>query len=98
MTANVFHRAVAFGPFRETLPPDVDGALVVNGEVRDAGQAAVDIADRVAAIRRVLAAVDESLRPGDKIITGLIVQVPVGSGDHVVADLGALGSVRLTIA
>lgn len=70
----------------------------MNGEVRDAGPAAADVADRVAAVGRVLAAVGESLRRGDQITTGLIVQVPVASGDEVAADLGAFGRVALTIA
>jgi hypothetical protein len=35
---------------------------------------------------------------GDRIITGLVVQVPVTSGDEVAADMGVLGRVRLRIA
>jgi hypothetical protein len=98
VASNIFHCAVAFGRFREMLPPDVSGALVVNGEVRAASRIADDVGDRVTAVARVLAAVGESLRPGDRIITGLIVQVPLAPGDDVVADLGQLGRVALTIA
>jgi hypothetical protein len=98
VAGNDYHRAVAFGPFREARPPDLEGALAVNGESRASGPAPANVADRVAAVARVLDAVGERLQPGDRIITGLIVQVPVKSGDEVVADLGALGRVGLRIA
>jgi 2-keto-4-pentenoate hydratase len=96
--SNVFHCAVAFGRFVEALRPDLQAALVVNDGVRDAAPAQADVAERIAAVGRVLAAVDESLRSGDRIITGLVVQVPVASRDEAVADLGVLGRVALTIA
>jgi 2-keto-4-pentenoate hydratase len=56
------------------------------------------LVDRIMAAARVLDAVGERLMRGDRIITGSIVQVAVGSGDDVVADLGRLGAVRVTIA
>jgi len=95
---NDYHRAVAFGRFAPALPPGLEGALVVNGERRAAGRAPADVAERVAAIGRVLDAVGERLEPGDRIITGLIVNTPIGSGDEVVAELGELGRVGLRIA
>jgi len=94
---NDYHRAFAFGRFAPSLPRGVEGALVVNGERRAAGRAPEDVAERVAAVGRVLEAVEERLKPGDRIITGLIVNTPVGSGDEVVADLGELGRVGLRI-
>ena len=45
----------------------------------------------------MLGAVGERLTAGDRIITSLVVQVPLGSGDAVVADMGALGRVGLSI-
>jgi hypothetical protein len=95
---NDYHRGVAFGPFADELPAGVEAALVVNGEGRARGRASDDLADRLAAVDRVLRAVGEGLRPGDRVITGLVVNTPVRSGDEVVAELGELGSVRLTIA
>jgi 2-keto-4-pentenoate hydratase len=97
VVGNDYHRAVAFGPFAPTLPRDLEGALIVNGKRRAAGGVADDLDDRVAAVGRVLAAVGESLRPGDRVITGLIVNTPVASGDHVMAELGALGRVSLRV-
>ncbi|HEV3397858.1 MAG TPA: hypothetical protein VG693_01040, partial [Actinomycetes bacterium] len=39
-----------------------------------------------------------ALQPGDRVITGSVVQVPVHRGDRVVTDLGLLGRVELTVA
>jgi hypothetical protein len=95
---NDYHRAVAFGPLVGELPSAVEGALVVNGARRAAGLAPDDVSERISAVDRVLRAVDESLQPGDLVITGFIVNMPVASGDEVVAELGALGQVGLRIA
>jgi 2-keto-4-pentenoate hydratase len=51
----------------------------------------------VLAVARLLEALGERLEPGDRIITGSIVQVPVGAGQDVVADLGGLGGARLKV-
>jgi 2-keto-4-pentenoate hydratase len=94
---NDYHRAVTFGPLKDELPPDLEGVLLVNGERRAAGLAANDLTQRVAAVDRVLRAVGEELRPGDRVITGLIVKTPLASGDDVVANIGGLGRVSLRI-
>jgi 2-keto-4-pentenoate hydratase len=99
VAGNVYHRAVAFGPFRPDLPPGpVHGRLVVNGRVLAAAPAAADLADRVRAAARLLGAMGERLQAGDRIITGSVVQVPIKAGDHVLADLGTLGRVDVRIA
>jgi 2-keto-4-pentenoate hydratase len=99
VAANVFHRAFVLTPPQPELPTDgVEGRLVVNGEVRAVAAAASDFADRVLVVARLLAAMGEGLRAGDRIITGSIVQVAVEPGDEVVADLGALGRPSATIA
>jgi 2-keto-4-pentenoate hydratase len=95
---NDYHRGVAFGPFSDELPARPEGALLVNGEQRAAGRASDEIAERVDAVDRVLRAVGEELRPGDRIITGLIVNTRVVSGDSVEAKLDSIGSVALRIA
>jgi 2-keto-4-pentenoate hydratase len=46
----------------------------------------------------VLASVGEHLRPGDRVLTGSIVQEPVAAGELVVADLGPLGSVGVRLS
>jgi hypothetical protein len=95
---NIFHRAVAFGPFSATPPAGGEAALVVNGERRAAAAVRVDVAAKVAAVARVLDAVGERLEPGDLVITGLIVNTPVAPGDDVAAEIGPLGRVRLRIS
>jgi hypothetical protein len=98
VATNIFHRAVAFGDPRPSLPRAVRGRLLVDGTVRDAAAAPDDLGERLHAAACVLAAVGEKLAGRDRVITGSIVQIPIGRGDRVVADLGALGSVELTIA
>jgi 2-keto-4-pentenoate hydratase len=98
VAANIFHRAVAIGPFRRQLPGGTRGALSVDGVVRDSAPAPDDLDERLRAAGEVLAAVDERFSPGDAVITGSIVQVPIARGQHVVADFGDVGRVALTIA
>jgi hypothetical protein len=98
VAANIFHRAVAFGPLRPPpLSSGLHGRLLVNGRQAASAPVAGDVAARVAAAARVLAAVGERLQPGDRLITGSVVQIPVRPGDRVTADLGPLGRVGLTI-
>jgi 2-keto-4-pentenoate hydratase len=98
VAANDFHRAVAFAELHAALPSHAEGELLVNGAVRASGPAPRDIPERLSAASRILAAVGERLRAGDRIITSLIVQVPIASGDDVVARVGALGAARLRIS
>jgi hypothetical protein len=95
---NDLHCAVTFGPFADALPSDLEGVVVVNGERRAAARARADLEGRIAAVDRVLASVGEQLEPGDRLITGFIVNAPVRPGDAVAAELGELGRVELSIA
>jgi hypothetical protein len=96
VVGNVFHRAVAFGPMHP-VAANVQGALVVNGEVRATGGAAADLTDLVHRAAELLGAISEGFMPGDRLITGSIVQLPVAAGDVVAADLGSLGCAELRI-
>jgi 2-keto-4-pentenoate hydratase len=95
---NVFHRGVAFGRIDYRLESRLVGRLLVNGEARAAAPVAADLFERVASAARLLAAAGQRMQAGDLIITGSIVQVPIGAGDEVVADLGRLGAVSVTIS
>ena len=97
VAANVFHRAVAFGPRQRALP-EVEGRLIVDGEERCRAPARRDQAEVARQAAHLLEAVGERLRPGDLLITGSVVQTAVRPGERVVADLGALGRVEATIA
>ena len=97
--ANVFHRAVAFGPVASIARPlDAEARSVVNGHVRAAGRARGDHGETVQTVARLLGALGERLRRGDRILTGSVTQVPVGPGDEVLAEIEGLGSVVVTIA
>ena len=99
IATNDFHRAIAFGPFR---PVPTGGLLAatgsVNGTVRDSGETHPGLAERLIQAARVLEAVGEGLRNGDRVSTGLIVQLAIRPGDTVEAEIDSLGPVRLTIA
>ena len=100
VAANVFHRAFALGPTSASSgspPGGLAGGLSVNGQLR-ASASVPDVGPRLAAAAGILASVGESLRRGDRVITGSIVQEPVRPGDALVADLGPIGSVTLRVA
>jgi 2-keto-4-pentenoate hydratase len=100
VAANVFHRAVALSEVHPALPADLRAELVVGDEVRASSTAPdePELLRRIAAAARVLDAVGVQLRAGERIITGSIVQMPVEAGDDVIAVLGDLGAIRLSIS
>src|SRR5690606_14454717 len=74
LTGNIFHRAVAFGPRVETTEPGA-ARVLVNGEIQhavDAEQAGAQLEAMVAVAAERLAAAGEELRPGDRVITGVL--------------------------
>jgi hypothetical protein len=97
VAGNIFHRAVAFGPIRPSLPHGLRATLSAGGKQRTRPVPDDQPAERLAAVARVLGAVGEELEPGDRVITGSLVQLPVASGDEVVADIGVLGRVGVRI-
>lgn len=99
LAANIFHRAFVIGSSLPALPAEgVEAKLTVNGEPREQAPAPDDFSEVVMLVARLLDAVGERLREGDWIIGGsLTPQVDVGPGDHVVVDLGRLGSVEAQI-
>jgi hypothetical protein len=94
---NVFHRAVTFGIWTADEPAQVCAAVVIDGAVRRSAEAALALERLVDEARRVLEAVGEHLRPGDRVITGNIVQAPVERGERVEADVSPLGSAWLQL-
>jgi 2-keto-4-pentenoate hydratase len=98
VATNVFHRAFALGPLDRPLPAEgVEGRLTVNGHVRASATSSQDFGEVVRSVATLLGALGERLQAGDRLITGSVVQVPIDPGDEVVADLGALGQVALTV-
>ncbi len=105
VAGNVFHRAVAFGaPVSPPAGGWLDGVtarIVRNGtetEALDPAAAAGDLIAIVSFVADTLAACDERLCGGDRIIAGSLGRLLfVDPGDTVTADLGRLGSVTLRL-
>jgi 2-keto-4-pentenoate hydratase len=101
LAGNIFHRAVVFGPRVETNEPG-GGRVLVNGEVEHVmapGETGAHLEEMVEAVRKRLAAVDEDMLPGQRIITGVLAPPHAAHpGDRVRLELDALGGVELVFA
>jgi len=94
LAGNIFHRAVAFGPRVETTEPG-SGRILVNGEEQHSVKPA-GLEEMVAAVAARLEAAGEEIRPGDRIITGVLAPpYEAKEGDTVRLELDALGGVEL---
>ena len=105
LAGNIFHRHVILGPVdpaRRTAE-GIGGRVLRNGEETDRTddpQALTgELVDVVRHVAGVLAAHGERLRAGEVIITGAVVPpLPVRPGDELVAELGPLGSLAVSLA
>jgi 2-keto-4-pentenoate hydratase len=101
LAGNVFHRGVAFGPRVEADAPGA-ARILVNGveeHAIPAERTGAQLAEMVAAIARRLGDADESLAPGDRIITGVLAPPhPAQAGDTVRLELEAVGGVELSFS
>jgi 2-keto-4-pentenoate hydratase len=101
LAGNIFHRGVAFGPRVETDAPGA-GRILVRGSVQhevDAERAGGNLKAMVEAVAARLAEADEELRPGDRIITGVLAPPHRAEpGDTVRLELEAVGAVELRFA
>ena len=94
LAGNIFHRAVAFGPRVETTEPG-SGRILVNGEQQHSVKPE-GLERMVEAVAARLEAAGERLRPGDRIITGVLAPPhEAKEGDPVRLELEALGGVEL---
>ena len=101
LAGNIFHRAVAFGPRVETAAPGAARILVNGVEERSlpAERAGAHLTEMVDAVAGRLADAGEELRPGERIITGILAPPhPAQPGDTVRLELEALGGVELRFA
>jgi 2-keto-4-pentenoate hydratase len=96
LAGNIFHRAVAFGRRVETSAPG-GARILVNGEVQhEVDDAGARLDEMVDAVARRLAEADEELRPGDRIITGVVAPPHKAEpGDTVRLELSEVGGVEL---
>jgi 2-keto-4-pentenoate hydratase len=99
LAGNIFHRAVAFGRRADADAPG-PARFIVNGELRaevDADGTRAHLEPMVEVIAGRLSDAGEELRPGDRIITGVIAPpTPVTEGDTVRLDLETIGAVELS--
>jgi 2-keto-4-pentenoate hydratase len=99
LAGNVFHRAVVFGPRVEADAPG-PASFIVNGELRaevDADGTSAHLEPMVEVIAGRLSDAGEKLRPGDRIITGVIAPpTPVEDGDTVRLELQSIGAVEVS--
>ena len=93
--ANVLHRAFVLGSPHDE--PAGAAAVYVDDRLRTEAVADFDLEERVDVVAYWLAAAGERLEPGDWIITGSIVQVPVAPGDEVAVEIGELGRLEVSI-
>lgn len=92
---NVFHRAVAFGSKPIPLACDEQVTTYVTGRCGDQAPWPDDLLDRIIAAAAVLAALNERIRAGDRVITGSITQLPFAAGDLLRAQFGSHASVAI---
>ena len=94
LAGNIFHRAVAFGPRVETTEPG-SGRILVNGEEQHSVKPG-GLEQMVEAVAARLEAAGEKLRPGERIITGVLAPpYEAQEGDTVRLELDELGGVEL---
>jgi 2-keto-4-pentenoate hydratase len=98
LAGNIFHRAVTFGPRVETAQPGA-ARILVNGEEQhsiDAERTGANLEAMVEAVAARLEAAGEELRPGERIITGVLAPPhEAQEGDTVRLEMDALGSVEV---
>ena len=93
--ANVLHRAFVLGSPHDE--PARTARVYVDDVLRAEAVAEFALEERVDVVAYWLAAAGERLEPGDWIITGSIVQVPVAPGDEVAVEIGELGRLEVSI-
>jgi 2-keto-4-pentenoate hydratase len=97
VASNCFHRAFVLSPAVPHLPESTQARVLVDGEVRAEAPAAYDPELLEGAVEW-LGTAGERLEPGDRVLTGAVVQVPVARGQEVEVDLGELGRLGVTIS
>jgi 2-keto-4-pentenoate hydratase len=98
VAANVFHRAVAFGPWSApSREPVGAAALVVGARRHPADEPVPDVVALVGRAAALLALSREHLAAGDVLLLGSLAHVPVAAGDALRAEIAGLGAVSLAL-
>jgi 2-keto-4-pentenoate hydratase len=96
VAGNCFHRALVLGETRAEPPEHI--RLTVGGERHAPDRALPEGAEVLATAARRLAEAGEALLPGDRVISGSVIHVPVAPGDRIALDMGSLGGLTLAVA
>jgi 2-keto-4-pentenoate hydratase len=94
---NVFHNGVALGPASRTQPEGL-ASIHINGTLVETASVERDLVGLLRWTAVLLESVGERLSPGDVVITGGVLHVPITSGDQITASLGGLDPVSLVLA
>jgi 2-keto-4-pentenoate hydratase len=95
---NVLHRALVLGTFVPASPQaERAGRIHVNGQLRHES-VVEDVLSRIFGIARLLEAVGQGLRAGDRIICGSICSGLPVRGDEVEVQVAGLAGVGISIA
>jgi hypothetical protein len=98
VAANIFHRAVSASMSRSAvLPAGARGRLLIDGDLVAEALVPEDVDERVACVGALLRAMGRRLAPGDAVLTGSVVQVPVGPGGLLRAEIDGLGTTELRV-
>jgi 2-keto-4-pentenoate hydratase len=95
---NVLHCAFALGPaVAIDDASELVASLTIDGRFRDEVTVRRDFEEHLRQATRVLEAVGERLAPGDRLLTGSLIAVPVAPGERVTAAVTGLGSVHAAV-
>jgi 2-keto-4-pentenoate hydratase len=92
---NLFHRAVVFGARLGPIAATASAAtLGINGSIHEQHEDPICPVSAVRDVARVLDACGEALAPGDRILSGSVIHIPVSPRDELHAAIEGLGEVR----
>jgi hypothetical protein len=94
IVANSFHRAVAYGPTIGN-PAVVGATLTINGTRHEADRGPHDPDVVLEVVSELLTAAGEQLRPGDHVLSGALVHVPVPPNAQLTATIAGLGQISI---
>jgi 2-keto-4-pentenoate hydratase len=97
LAGNVFHHAAALGMSRDA-DPGPEARLWVDGELRARAPVTTDAEAVRARVAALLDALGLRLDPGDRLLAGALLHVPVRAGQGLRAEIDGLGSIALQIA
>jgi 2-keto-4-pentenoate hydratase len=99
IVANVFHRAVSFGPLQPLTSLTTAWArLEVDGQVESEINVDLDPARTIWMMARLLGAFGEQLQAGDRVIGGSLIHRSVEPRHHIAGVISGIGETSLNVA